>query len=420
MKDLNTNGIFLEALRYPEKARAEFYLKKQIESGWSKSVFFSALQESYHYWQLYLKVNRIKGTAFKDANSLPFANPIPGGPNELTIELLNDLLRSVKEAINWDKPKREYSGIRVISMIQFSIGFIYNQFMMQANKREWNHMVYSFPKEYKKGMYLFNTYAIGGDQIFFDFNRFADEVRLLYCNSSNSKAVERMLKPTWELASKNVDLWNDEIYPISYDLYSNPNPLRKVIKGHQILNIDPDTFVLSHPYNHREFVRRPHKSYQNQNFAVFSEDVANFLYQNIFCQEGYKGEGSGLLENSVDRTIVNKVKFSSDKIDEIFERLHDCFEDAQKQMLLELLKGNNINGIKLLFLSNSNRFVNAFKQFKEKGYIVSGTKQDLIEWIYSNFMYLNKNKATEFSKKSISNYITDSKILHVKNPLFRL
>jgi hypothetical protein len=36
----NLKETLLDALQYPAYARAEYFVKKQRESGWSKSVFF--------------------------------------------------------------------------------------------------------------------------------------------------------------------------------------------------------------------------------------------------------------------------------------------------------------------------------------------------------------------------------------------
>jgi hypothetical protein len=48
MDSLDLKNIFFEALNYPSYARPYFYLVKQKESGWSKGVYFTALNETYN------------------------------------------------------------------------------------------------------------------------------------------------------------------------------------------------------------------------------------------------------------------------------------------------------------------------------------------------------------------------------------
>lgn len=282
MDFLNTNRILLDAIPYPQKARGEFYVKKQIESGWSKSVFFSQLYESYRQWNqtiaVKILISKRKGYTGKEVTGIPLGpetNEEQTG--ELTKGVLEELRRAIDAAINWDKPVPEYSTLRILAMVEFGLKFINSQFSYQSKRRKWPVFSIRFPKDFKEGDYLFNTYSIAGEQLFFNFNRFRDEVRGLFLNTANKDLLERMLKPLFDMAVKNIDLWNEEIWPMVQDIQSKA-PKKEVKQGQQLLEIDAESFSIKYStIDPGDFKKSFHKFYQNQDFAIFSESIANFL-----------------------------------------------------------------------------------------------------------------------------------------------
>jgi hypothetical protein len=130
-------------------------------------------------------------------------------------------------------------------------------------------------------------------------------------------------------------------------------------------------------------------------------------------------EGNQPQQNKI--IIPFKPQFNSEIISDLFNILKEYFEPTQHENLKQLLTtGNNVSQ-KLLFKGNGNRLCDTFKQLIQKNLITPFDKKKLIEWVVSNFMYLNKGIAENFNSDTVAktisrdNYPCKSPIIKVEN-----
>lgn len=120
-------------------------------------------------------------------------------------------------------------------------------------------------------------------------------------------------------------------------------------------------------------------------------------------------------------TIDLKPVLNPDAVQIVFDILKDFFSIEHQTEFKKLIETGNKANSKLLFKGNGNRLTDTFKKLIEHDFITGCQKQDLINWIISNFTFINQNKAKAFIydtvEKTISRnfYPCKSPLIEIKN-----
>ena len=120
-------------------------------------------------------------------------------------------------------------------------------------------------------------------------------------------------------------------------------------------------------------------------------------------------------------TVQIKPVLKPEAVQIIFEIIKYFFNPEQQTELKQVLQTGNKASKKMLFKGNGNRLTDTFKKLIEHDFITGCQKQDLINWIVSNFNFTQQNKVKEFVydtvEKTISrnNYPCKSPFIEIKN-----
>jgi len=120
-------------------------------------------------------------------------------------------------------------------------------------------------------------------------------------------------------------------------------------------------------------------------------------------------------------TIEMKPVLKPEVVQIVFDIIKDFFSTEQQTELKLILESGNKASNKLLFKGAGNRLTDTFKKLFEYNFITGCQKKDLINWIISNFKYIQQNKVKEFVfdtiEKTISrnNYPCKSPLIEIKN-----
>ncbi len=120
-------------------------------------------------------------------------------------------------------------------------------------------------------------------------------------------------------------------------------------------------------------------------------------------------------------TIELKPVLKPEAVQIVFDIIKDFFSPEHQTELKQVIETGNKAGKKLLFKGNGNRLTDTFKKLIEHDFITGCQKQDLINWIISNFTFTQKNKVKAFVydtvEKTISRnyYPCKSPLIEIKN-----
>jgi hypothetical protein len=120
-------------------------------------------------------------------------------------------------------------------------------------------------------------------------------------------------------------------------------------------------------------------------------------------------------------TIELKPILKPEAVQIVFDIIKDFFSPEHQTELKQVIETGNKVGKKLLFKGNGNRLTDTFKKLIEHDFITGCQKQDLINWIISNFTFTQKNKVKAFVydtvEKTISRnyYPCKSPLIEIKN-----
>jgi hypothetical protein len=120
-------------------------------------------------------------------------------------------------------------------------------------------------------------------------------------------------------------------------------------------------------------------------------------------------------------TIEMKPVLKPEAVQIVFDIIKDFFCTEQQIELKKILETGNNTSKKLLFNDKGNRLNDTFKKLIEHDFIIGCQKQDLINWIISNFSFLRNKTVTEFKpdtvEKTISRnyYPCKSPLIEIKN-----
>jgi len=123
-----------------------------------------------------------------------------------------------------------------------------------------------------------------------------------------------------------------------------------------------------------------------------------------------KCEHSTLPEQTVAKkeqeVIEIKPALKPEVVQIVFDILKDFFSPEHQTEFRKLIEtGNNVNN-KLHFKGNGNRLTDSFKKLIEHDFITGCLKQDLINWIISNFTYTQQNKMKVFIYDTVEKTIS--------------
>ena len=106
------------------------------------------------------------------------------------------------------------------------------------------------------------------------------------------------------------------------------------------------------------------------------------------------------------KSIEKRPIISESAISPFFEILKEFFALEQQPLLKTLLQTGAGAGQHLIFLSNGKRLADSFKKLYEHQFITGCQKQDLEQWILSNFKYQPKSQIKSFSSDYIEKCIS--------------
>lgn len=101
--------------------------------------------------------------------------------------------------------------------------------------------------------------------------------------------------------------------------------------------------------------------------------------------------------------------FNPSSIPDIFDILKDFFSPTHQLQLKHILETGNDANEHLVFLDNGNRLADAFKQLKDSDIITGCKKTELIDWIYRNFQFRNRNQVTNYKPRYLADIISTDK-----------
>ncbi len=116
-----------------------------------------------------------------------------------------------------------------------------------------------------------------------------------------------------------------------------------------------------------------------------------------------------------------KPVLNSEAVQIVFDILKGFFSPEHQTELKNVIETGSKASKKLLFKGNGNRLSDTFKKLIEHDFITGFQKQDLINWIISNFQFTHQNKEKPFVydtvEKTISRnyYPCKSPLIEIKN-----
>lgn len=125
------------------------------------------------------------------------------------------------------------------------------------------------------------------------------------------------------------------------------------------------------------------------------------------------------ITNKVQESIGIKPVLNQASVEIVFEILKDFFSPEQQIELKNLLKTGSNSSYKLLFRDNGNRLTDTFKKLIEYDFITNCNKQGLINWIISNFKFINKNIEKVFVYDTVEKTISRN-YYPCKSPLIEI
>lgn len=105
-------------------------------------------------------------------------------------------------------------------------------------------------------------------------------------------------------------------------------------------------------------------------------------------------------------TIELKPVFKPEVLKIVFDILKDFFSLEHQTEFKKVIETGNKASKKLLFKGNGNRLTDTFKKLIEHDFITGCQKQDLINWIISNFTFTQQNKVKAFIYDTVEKTIS--------------
>lgn len=151
---------------------------------------------------------------------------------------------------------------------------------------------------------------------------------------------------------------------------------------------------------------------------IFEKQPIDYLYLNTNPEAIPPQQPETKTEQEV---IELKPVFKHEVVQIIFDILKDYFSPEHQIEFRKMIETGSNASEKLLFKENGNRLTDTFKKLIEHNFITGCQKQDLINWIISNFNFTNQRKPRTFIydtvEKTISRnfYPCKSPLIEIKN-----
>jgi hypothetical protein len=330
----NTEQIFFGAIDLPDYAIPAYYNKNQIESGWDKDVFYHALLNVYEIYLQKLQFEKSRltfETKSKEIHidTVSIALPleihikIPATINKERLEQLKDYIEIAATAYI---RKPEYNSLQIIAFIERGIQFINNAFKQQIKPRgvlpNLKKAQIGTSKDIKPAYVLTKSYFFKKAGVLFDFLLFKNEVRSHLLYSPNANALKIILKPYYDKAKENVEIWNNEL---SIFERNEENGYKGIDIKKEVLqfSFEEDTLKV---WNNNETFEKFTKHggvqrYSNYEFAIFSAKIADLIIKEIFQNK------EELSANETDSIIpLNNIKNNFDNNN--IETVHEHFKQG--------------------------------------------------------------------------------------------
>jgi hypothetical protein len=350
----NAKQIFLGALEVPEYARAEYYAKKQIESGWGNYVFFTALHEVYHSyiynleWEQKSLKNKARDTEIEIEDVNLSLEKETGGRKQgnLNKEVLDNLFDIILIAPKYLAPEPDYSAMQIFSFIERTISFIRDEFNTQLRLKKippinGKKTIYTI-KDFEEAYCFTPFYFIKNSTPFFDFERFKVEARNLLLYSPHPENLQKILTPFYDAALKNLTLWNAEIHILDRDKKYND---KHIMKEDKRLEFEIKGLkVLTNLEDFQRFTRYNVERYSNYDFAIFCNNVAGFIGSDVLK---YKKHIPGV-KQSLSKFTLND--FFKETSPQVIEQIQNTFKDytGKKMAILIYLLQTTLKKIKII------------------------------------------------------------------------
>lgn len=112
-------------------------------------------------------------------------------------------------------------------------------------------------------------------------------------------------------------------------------------------------------------------------------------------------------ETGTEQGIIEmKPVLKPEAVQIVFDIIKDFFSPEQQTELKQVIETGNKASKKLLFKANGNRLTDTFKKLIEHDFITGCQKQDLINWIISNFTFTQQNKVKAFIYDTVEKTIS--------------
>lgn len=330
--------IFLYALELPEHARAEYYAKQQIASGWEKNVFYTTMRGEYDLYKVKLRLKKSgqESTILSAMTEIERAKANAAGwelnENDIKIDLGKETdgkisvlitmrdIENLNEALNasgtWLNGLKEYSPMQIFSSIEASLRFINTEFKAQTtptpgwllrDKKTGKEYVNDDRANYKPHIiddpdslpyeeeainvyHISTVYAIINYEAPFDLERFKMEVRNLMFLTPNIVSLKSTLERYYDMALESLNLWHKELSEIERRKEYKQGKVIKEKEEH-IFKFNEREMEIA-DYNRGQAKILKYYSLarkRNYNFAMFVYSIVDFLGNEVLQVGNKKG-----------------------------------------------------------------------------------------------------------------------------------
>ena len=302
---LDAEKILLQCFDYPEFAIPNFLEKEQNKSSWSKSVFFSALEEICEGYEIEITIGRSAAKINKSYTSdlvnkllaLSRNNNFIASSDSLekplddfqkAEKIIEKLRTTIEKAWIWGTPKAEYTPIEIIGIVESGIKFINLEYIKQLEPgaKAFRSRPRDFTGKTSNGeqQFLINQFSIIGDAPVFDFIKYKTAIRNALMYSSNPDQLKIIIKATSEIAAHNVELWNTRLSTLEESLYAQNEGVnhkdKKVWKINAQFKFDSDLLRFTYT-NQVSQDKETERGYVNEDLAIYSSNVAKLLSDEV-------------------------------------------------------------------------------------------------------------------------------------------
>jgi len=120
-----------------------------------------------------------------------------------------------------------------------------------------------------------------------------------------------------------------------------------------------------------------------------------------------------------EQTVELKPILKPEAVQVVFDILKDFFSTEQQTEFKQVIETGNKASNKLIFKGNGNRLTDTFKKLIEHNFILGCQKQDLINWIISNFNFIQQSKVKSFIYDTVEKTISRN-FYPCKSPLIEI